>query len=339
MTPQPNVRVVVVEDSLVQRAHLVGVLEADGDIVVVGEATSATEAVDVVERLRPDVVSIDIHIPGGGGISAIERIMSQAPVPILVLSAAVVNESSTVAVEALVSGALEALPKPERWGPESEALLRERVRALRGVTVLRHPRGARAHGSLASDKATPVVALAASTGGPAALAEVLSGLGGLQAPVLVVQHLHPDFVSGFVTWMRRVSALPVQLAVAGATLQKGSVYVAPGNAHLKIEAGRVRLDTLPDSIHRPSADQLMRSVAEEAGSRGVGVLLTGMGDDGAAGLLELHRQGGFTVVQDEETCAVFGMPRAAQKIGAAMHVLPLQEIAAAIVRGAARKTR
>lgn len=338
MTSAPGVRAVVVEDSLVQKAHLVHVLEADGDITVVGEATSATEAAEVVQRLRPDVVTLDIHIPGGG-ISAIERIMAEAPVPILVLSAAVVDQSSTAAVEALVAGALEALPKPEQWGPAEEALLRERVRALRGVTVLRHPRGARTEYPSILENGMPVVALAASTGGPAALAEVLSGLGGLQAPVLVVQHLHPDFVSGFVTWMRRASALPVQLAAAGASLQKGSVYVAPGGTHLRIEGGRARLDPHPDTIHRPSADQLLHSVAEEAGSRGVGVVLTGMGDDGAAGLLELRRRGGFTAVQDEATCAVFGMPMAAQKLGAAMQVLPLQEIAAAVVRAAARRPR
>jgi len=335
----PNVRVVVVEDSLVQRAHLVRVLEVEGDISVVGEATSATEAVEVVSRIRPDVVTLDIHIPGGGGISAIERIMAEAPVPILVLSASVVDQSSTVAVEALVAGALEALPKPDRWGDREEALLRHRVRALRGVTVLRHPRGARREFPQTSAKGVAVVALAASTGGPGALAEVLAGLGGLQAPVLVVQHLHPDFVAGFVTWMRRASALPVQVAVAGASLQRGMVYVGPGETHLKIDAGRVRLDPLPASIHRPSADQLLLSVAEQAGSRGLGVLLTGMGDDGAAGLLELRRRGGFTVVQDEESCAVFGMPAAAHKLGAAMHVLPLAQIAATIVRAAAGASR
>jgi two-component system chemotaxis response regulator CheB len=180
-----------------------------------------------------------------------------------------------------------------------------------------------------------VVAIGASTGGPAALATVLAGLAGLTAPVLVVQHLHPDFVTGLVSWMERVSAVPVRLASHGAALQGGVVYIGPGQTHLKIDGNlRIVLDPEPASTHRPSADELFKSVAAHAGSGGIGVVLTGMGDDGTAGLLALRTRGGLTIGQDEATCAVFGMPRAAQQAGAVTTVLPVDGIAAAILRGA-----
>ena len=178
-----------------------------------------------------------------------------------------------------------------------------------------------------------VVAIAASTGGPPALAEVLSGLGGLHAPVLVVQHLHAEFVEGLVSWMERVSGLPVRLGDHGAALESGTVYIARGDMHLRLGPERkLVLGREPDTIHRPSADELFHSLAEHAGPAGIGVVLTGMGDDGAAGLLALRQAGGTTLAQDEASCAVFGMPRAAQRVGAVAEMLPLQRIARAIAR-------
>jgi two-component system chemotaxis response regulator CheB len=179
------------------------------------------------------------------------------------------------------------------------------------------------------------VAIAASTGGPAALATVLSGLAGLAAPVLVVQHMHPDFVDGLVTWMERASALPVQLASHGAALRAGVVYIGPGDTHLKVDGNlRIVLDPEPATRHRPSADELFGSVAARCGPAGIGVVLTGMGDDGTAGLLALRARGGLTIAQDEASCAVFGMPRAARQAGAVATVVPVDGIAAAILRGA-----
>ena len=336
------VRVVVVEDSAVQRAHLVRTLEGEGDIEVVGQAVGAAEAVALVERLRPDVVTMDLQIPGGGGQHAIEQIMAHTPTPIVVLSGRVATQQSTEAVEALLAGAVDALPKPDRWTAEAEAAVRTRVRALRGVTVLRHPRGRltsapRAAPTTAAATGRPgrVVAIAASTGGPAALATMLSGLAGLAAPVLVVQHLHPDFVNGLVAWMQRVSALPVKLASHGAALQGGVVYLGPGGTHLKVDGDlRIVLDPEPETIHRPSANELFGSVAAHAGSGGIGVVLTGMGDDGTAGLLALRARGGLTIGQDQGSCAVFGMPRAAEQAGAVIAMLPIDGIAAAVLRGA-----
>lgn len=345
MTRRAALTVVVVENSPVQRAHLVRALEAEGDIKVVGEAVGAAEAVGVVQRHKPDVVTIDLQLPDGGGRHAIEQIMGYAPVPILVLSASVAGPDPAAAVDALVAGALDALPKPARWTAGAEAELRKRVRTLRGATVIRHPRGRRkAPGAAARPPAAagvrvPVVAVAASTGGPPAVAKVLAGLAGVPAAVFVVQHLHADFIDGFVAWMARASPLSVRLAVHGDDVRPGVVYVAPGNAHLKVDAdGRVVLDPLPRTLHRPSADELFRSVASHVGRRAVGVLLTGMGDDGAQGLLAMRAAGAATIAQDEATSAVFGMPRAAAAVDAATAVLPLDQIPAAVAQSV-RKLR
>jgi two-component system chemotaxis response regulator CheB len=326
------VRVVVVEDSTVQRAHLVEVLEAERDIAVVGEAGDAVAAVELVRRLRPEVVTMDLGLPGEGGLAAIERIMADLPTPILVLSVRVTGAGSAAAVESLLAGAVEALPKPERWDAEAERQLRCKVRLLSGVTVVAHPRGRRRPWAPDPDRA-PLVAIAASTGGPAALAEILPGLAGLAAPVLVVQHLHPQLVDGFVGWMQRVASLPVVMAAAGDRPQPGVVYIAPTSAHLKLggTAGRrLVLDPEPAGLHRPSADELFSSVAASAGRASVGVLLTGMGDDGAAGLLAMRRRGAATIAQDGRSSVVDGMPGAARRLGAAGEVLDLGRIPAAI---------
>jgi two-component system chemotaxis response regulator CheB len=264
--------------------------------------------------------------------------MARTPTPILVLSARIDDRHSPSAVDALVAGALEALPRPAHWTADRGAELRRTVHQISKVAVVRHPRGGlvrsasrRPAGHLASNE--PVVAIAASTGGPSALATLLGGLTGLAAPVLVVQHLHPDFTSGLVEWMSRASGLPVELAEHGRTIRPGRVYVAPGEQHLRLGANlRLELAANPVGIHRPSADELFSSVAERAGTAGIGVLLTGMGDDGARGLLAIQRRGGHTLAQDEATCAVFGMPKAAKRLGAVRDLLPLGEIPAAIRR-------
>jgi len=340
---RPRVRVVVVEDSLVQRAHLVHTLQADGDIEVVGEAADGREAVEMVAGARPDVVTVDLQIPGGGGQHVIEQVMAHTPTPILVLSAKVSGPQSAPAIDALVAGALDAVPKPSRWTADDEADLRRRVRAINGVTVVRHPRGrltgARAEARGVCRSGHPVVAIAASTGGPPALATVLSGLGRVRAPVLVVQHIHDDFVDGLVSWMARVSPLPVRMAAAGDRLQAGTVYIGPGGRHLRVDRDlRVALHPDPPSPHRPSADELFRSLADHVGRAAVGVVLTGMGDDGSAGLLAIRNAGGRTLAQDQATSAVFGMPRAAQLNGAAEQMVAIDDMADAIVRAAARVT-
>lgn len=332
------IRAVVVEDSTATRALIIRILEADGDIVVVGQAASSDDAIQRTIELMPDIVTLDLYLPDGGGRHAVEQIMARVPTPILVLSHTVDDRQSPTVIEALVAGALDALPKPERWTAELEAQLRRSARLLCKVHVIRHPRGRLAK---ASDDSPPggggaarhVIAMAASTGGPSALAIVLAGLGGTQAPVLVVQHLHVDFTAGLIDWMSRVSALPVEVAEHRSAVRPGRVYVAPGGVHLRLDAGfRLELDPNPPALHRPSADELFVSVAEHAGAAAIGVLLTGMGDDGAKGLLSIRRHGGRTFAQDKESCAVFGMPAAAQRLGAVDDMLPPAELAVAITR-------
>ena len=177
----------------------------------------------------------------------------------------------------------------------------------------------------------PVVGIAASAGGPAALAVILRAIAALEAPVLVVQHLDPRFVDGFRDWMERVSALPVEMAEDDTRLRRGVVYLAPHGLHLKLgNGGRTVLDAEPARLHTPSADELFLSMASNAGSRGIGVVLTGMGDDGAVGLRALHLAGGNTLVQDRASSAVYGMPSAAGRLEAADREVPLDHMAAAI---------
>jgi two-component system, chemotaxis family, protein-glutamate methylesterase/glutaminase len=333
----PAIRTVVVQGRSPGSADLVRVLQRDGDIAVVAQADGAASAIELVAAIRPHVVVLDIRI--ADGLLVVEQVMATAPTPILVLSSPTEDRRSPAVAEALVAGAVEALPAPGHWTAELEHDLRRVVRQIRKVTVIRHPRGRiripLPAAAPAGDR-LPVVGLAASTGGPSALATVLSGLGGLPAPVLVVQHLHPDFTGGLVDWMTRVSALPVEIARSGQVAVPGRAYLAPGLHHLRLGAGgQLELTDTPASLHRPSADELFGSLAERAGAAGTGVLLTGMGEDGARGLLMLHRVGGCTFAQDEASSAVFGMPQAAYRMGAVSDLLPLEKIAAAVHRAVA----
>jgi two-component system chemotaxis response regulator CheB len=276
-------------------------------------------------------------VSDGSGQQVVEQIMARAPTPILVLSAS----HSASAAEALLAGAVDALATPSCWTAELESQLRRRVRQIRKVSVIRHPRGALTptpgpRPQQRGSNRQRVVALAASTGGPSVLATILSGLGGLSAPVLVVQHLHPDFTRGLFDWLARESALPVHIAEHDQPALPGHAYLSPGGLHLRLAANqRLELSGTPATIHCPSADQLFLSVAAQAGSGAVGVILTGMGEDGAQGLLEIHSQGGRAFGQDEATCAVFGMPRAAQRLGAVTDLLPPDQMAPAIRRALA----
>jgi two-component system chemotaxis response regulator CheB len=317
-------------------------VEADRDARVVGQVAPA-EAVTHVSQDRPDIVSLDMTGLEANGQAAplVREILALAPVPILLLVPS--DQGRDASMAALVAGAVEVMTYPTTWDLRSGADLRKRLHTLGHLSMRRrdrlrrpplrelHPNGTGPRGR----SADAVVGLAASTGGPPALARVLSGLRGLDRPVVVVQHLQSGFVDGFLNWMKRESALPVELAVDGAPLKPGVVLVAPPGLHTSIRRGhRLSLGDEPVTLHRPSADVLFHSMAEHCGASGIGVILTGMGDDGAAGLLALRSRGGITIAQDEETSAVYGMPRAAYDNGAAAQVLPLSEIAGAVLRAA-----
>jgi len=332
-----TIRAVVIEDASEQRNQLVALLEEEHDIEVVACPATTPEAIELVARTQPQVVILDLHVRDGQSQHAIEQIMAHSPTPILVLSDRISDRRSPSAVEALVAGALDALPRPEQWTPRMGADLRRSVRQVSQVQVIRHPRGGRrVREPREADKRGPqhpVVAVAASTGGPSALATLLSGLAGLAAPVLVVQHLHPDFTSGLFEWMSRVSSLPVETASDRQVARPGRVYLAPGERHLRyVGNGSLELAESPVTTHRPSADELFTSVARNAGSAAIGVVLTGMGDDGARGLLAIHEGGGRTFAQDEASSTVFGMPKAAARLGAVGEMVPIDKMADAIQR-------
>ena len=330
MTALP-VRALIIRSTAAPDSELAKMLQAAGDIAVVGEVASIRGAAERVASLEPEVVILECARGEAGCVDIIQEIMADAPRPLLLLT----DEGESSVEAALAAGALDVLPIPQRWDDSSCAALRARLRLLRGVTVVRHPR-LNATRSNGPNEDEAVVAIAASAGGPAALAELLPALEGLAAPVLVVQHLHPDFASGFVSWMQRVSALPSEEAVDGVRVCPGAVYLAPVGRHLKLsERRRIVLDDEPELLHRPSADELFKSVARFGGA-GIGVVLTGMGSDGTAGLLAMRDEGAATIAQDEETSAVYGMPSAALHAGAARISAPLGELPA-LIHEAVRK--
>lgn len=364
--------VLLVDDSPVQRRFLRGALESSTDFNVVGEARNGREAVAMVERLRPAAVLMDLDLPVMNGMEAIERIMATRPTPIVVYSAFVDCENSTNAIEALAAGAVDVIPKPQ-WGEggqldEYAEDLRRTMRVASRVKVITHPRArlkktapviARAEraapaGSVASVAAAqrvsrtayrkPVhvqlVAIGASTGGPQALATLLGALPADFAPaVLVVQHMAEGFIPGLVAWLDHLCALPVVQGETGRRLAPGTVTVAPSGLNLLVhDYLRVICEPAPDrQFHVPGIDASFESIAGSVGAEAVGVLLTGMGRDGAAGLKRLRDRGAVTIGQDEATSAVYGMPQAAFALGAVEHQLPLADIAPLLVALAAEE--
>lgn len=331
-TTTKTIRVLVVDEHPATRAEIARALEADGDVAVVGRC-GCGGALDAVRTLRPDLVALT-GTAAGPARSVLESIMAYAPTPTIVLRA---TEALSPADERsdLEAGAVGVLTWPH--GPDEDRRLRERVRVLRRAVVVRHPRASLRSGRNGRAVARPsrsrhaMVGMAASTGGPHTLAEVVRGLAGISVPVLIVQHLHPEFVGGFVDWIGRASDATVVIAEDGMTPKPGVFHIAPAGYHLKVGADRrLVLDTEPATLHRPSANELFLSMAHSLGADAIGVLLTGMGDDGASGLLALHRVGGMTIVQDEATSAIDGMPRAARELGAAGLVAPLGDIARAV---------
>lgn len=330
MTATERISVLLAGDDSAATRALRTALEADGDISVV--AVGALDAgARRIRTLEPDLIALQMpasSLEAEKSMTAIREVMRNRPTPILVLTPQGATWSPDAAIAA---GALQAMPQARTWEGEPGTSLRQLARRLSHVVVVR--RGRVGTVGVPARSRIPVIGIAASTGGPQAVARVLGELGGLEAAVMVVQHIHEDFVDGLVTLMQRASALPVELAEQGQVLRAGVVHLAPGHRHLQLgPGGRVVLTTDPPSLHRPSADVLFRSIAANAGRHGIGVVLTGMGEDGAAGLLALREQGGIVIAQDEASCAVFGMPRAAGLIGAVHHVVPLDRVAATIRR-------
>jgi two-component system chemotaxis response regulator CheB len=345
--------VVVVDDSPVQRRFVRAAVDADPDLTVVGEARNGKEAVALVARLRPNAVLMDLDLPLMSGIEAIERIMAASPTPILVYSAHVGGEESANALEALAAGAVDVLAKP---GPEDTGSLdeyahqlRRRLKVAARIRVITHPRGKlRSQGiplvsklSLTSRSSTnddiearqgvKLIAIGASTGGPQALHTVLRELPvDLGQAVLVVQHMAEGFIPGLAAWLDQLVPMPVLVGGSGKRLLPGTITIAPSGGNLLVQDDRLRVLCMapdPGQFHVPGIDQCFNSVADALGPDAVGVLLTGMGRDGAAGLKAMRDRGAATLGQDEATSTVYGMPQAAFALDAVEQQLPINDMA------------
>lgn len=341
------IRALVVDDSAVIREFLVHVLTGAPDIQVAGTASNGEEALDAAGRLRPDVITMDIHMPKMDGLTATRRIMETHPVPIIIVSGSTTAQDVATTFHALEAGAVGFVRRPKGFGsPEYKCMSEELIKMVRLMSevrvVRRWPRAVPPQGRQADPRPLQVVhwqekarsiqmiAIGCSTGGPLTVQTILSALkGDLQAPVLIVQHMSPGFVEGFAGWLATSTGFPVSIAVHGERCRAAHAYVAPDDCHLEISSeGRVILSKAPpENSVRPSVCRLFRSTAEAYGGKAAGVLLTGMGRDGAEGLKKLKEKGGVTIAQNEESSIVYGMPEAAVKLGAVMHVLPPEDIA------------
>jgi two-component system chemotaxis response regulator CheB len=329
------------------RRRICEVLSGDPEIAVVGEAADGKQAIDLTRELAPDVITMDMMLPTMSGLAATEFIMAHAPTPILIVSSSTNRGELFKTYEALAAGAVDVLEKPR--GDDSDAAWETRflstVKLVARIRVITHPRArlAAIHAPVAVDPflvvpAPPdppqVVAIGASTGGPGALVELLRSLpSAYRVPILLVLHIGEPFGSGFADWLDGQTTRRVIFARDGQPFAAlgADVVMAPPDRHLVVRGGRLHLNRDPERFScRPSVDVLFESVATEFGPRGAACLLTGMGRDGAAGLLAVRRAGGATIAQDEATSVVYGMPREAALLGAAARVLPLGQIGPAL---------
>ncbi|MFT3837292.1 MAG: chemotaxis-specific protein-glutamate methyltransferase CheB [Myxococcaceae bacterium] len=342
-----KVGVLVVDDSPLCRQLIIDALEKDKDLEVVGTAETGKEAVEKAHSLKPAVITMDVDMPVMDGLSATETIMAEVPTPILVLTADPRNQAPELTHRALEVGALALQVKPAMdAGPEAWNLARE-VKLISSVKVIRHLRGARKGAPAPAPVPMPVatesfassplglVAIASSTGGPQVVQKMLSELpANFPAPIAVVQHINAAFAESLAGWLAASSRLKVKLAADGDALLPGTVLLAPPNQHLTIVSrGKVSVKPgEPRDGHVPSATLLLESAAKTYGRRAVGVILTGMGADGADGMLAIKNAGGTTLAQNQESCVVFGMPGAAIAKSAVDHVLHGDGIANALLR-------
>ena len=335
----PRIRVLVVEDSLTVRSHLCSALRADPAIEVVAEAEDGRRAIELCRALRPDIVTLDMMLPVMSGLAATEYIMAYCPTPILIVSSSTNRGELFKTYEALAAGALDVLEKPraDEASLEWNRKLVAAVKLLSGIRVITHPRARLAAARPPGDAprsgvqaARPrVLGIGASTGGPGAVVEVLRGLPWpFPLPVLLVLHIGEPFGTAFAEWLDGQTPHSVRYAIDGeAVPAEGGVLMARPDRHLTLRGGRLLwTDDAERHFCRPSVDVLFESLARESGAGAMAALLTGMGRDGAAGMLEVRRAGGLTVAQDEATSVVYGMPREAVLLDAAVRVLPLSEI-------------
>lgn len=346
MAPRP-IRLLLVEDSPVASAILQRLLRDSDEIEVVGVARHGIEALDLIPQVEPHIICTDLHMPKMNGLELTREVMARFPRPILVISASVQEEDTQNVFRILEAGALDIFPKPRTGlAAEYEKTKKElitKIRVLSGVSVFTQHRRSepprpQPAAPIASSpaaaqldiRAPRILAIGASTGGPQALQSIFAALPKkFPVPILCVQHISDGFLQGLIDWLNLKSALQIKIAIAGEIPQPGVVYFPPERHHMQLNRyGQFELTcSAPVAGHCPSVTVLFESVAAYYRRSAVGVLLTGMGRDGAEGLQAIALAGGTTIAQNETTCVVFGMPKEAIALGAAQHILPIQNIA------------
>ncbi|MBP2235663.1 two-component system chemotaxis response regulator CheB [Sinorhizobium kostiense] len=339
-------RVLVVDDSATMRGLISAVLNADPNVEVVGQAADAFEARQAIKQLDPDVVTLDIEMPNMNGLEFLDKIMRLRPMPVIMVST-LTHKGAEATIAALEIGAFDCVGKPHPGDPNPFGGLVDKVKAAarsQRKAMFTTNRAATPVANAASEyrAGRKIVAIGASTGGVEALIAVLQKFPARCPPTVITQHMPHTFTKSFAERLNRLCAPTVEEATEGARLEIGKIYLAPGGErHLQVanaSAPCCRLvDREPVNGHRPSVDVLFDSVAELAGRNAIGVILTGMGRDGAAGLLKLRHAGARTFGQNEKTCVVYGMPRVAYELGAVETQLPLGSIGEEILKSAAAR--
>ncbi len=342
-----RIRVLIADDSPTLRQALALLLSLEARIELVGQAGDGEEAVRLATALRPDVVTMDVEMPKLDGVSATEQIMERCPTRVLMVCSASKEREVELTFRAIAAGALELCAKPTPLQSECEnsaAPAQDRLRKFgRNVVdaillmaevpvVGRRSLSTKSSSGPAHTHRIDVLGIAASTGGPPALAEILGALPArLPIAILVAQHIAHGFSDGLVRWLQRSSALPIVRAQDGTLCARGNVYLPPDGCDLRLDSANRLRTPRSTGLHTPSADELFLSLADSLGRRAAGLVLTGMGDDGAQGLLALRRTGALCYAQEESSCVVYGMPRAAHSVGAVHEFVSLSRMASLIV--------
>jgi two-component system chemotaxis response regulator CheB len=345
-----KIKVLIVDDSAIVRQTLSNIFSSDEDLEVIGAAKDPYDAAELLKTMVPDVMTLDIEMPRMDGITFLKKIMSLHPIPIVIISQ-VAQEGSKKAFEALEFGAVEVIAKPKinstKFFEESKILLCDIIKAASVARVRRISlvQNIIVKPKLSADVIIPkkepkyypenkqkIIVIGASTGGTEAISHILSEINTTVAGIVIVQHMPEMFTRLFAERLNEINTAFVTEAKNGDTVERGKVLIAPGNKHLVLKnSGSKYFVEVKDgplvNRHRPSIDVLFRSAAQNAGKNAIGILLTGMGDDGAHGLLELKEAGAHTIAQDEQSCVVYGMPKEAFELGAVKEVLNLSRIA------------
>ncbi len=339
--------VLIVEDSLVTRQHLKHILERDGNIRVIAMAEGGKEAIRLVEKYKPDVVTMDINMPDMNGLEATSQIMETHPLPIVIVSASYNHKDVEKTFQAIDAGAVSVVEKPFGKGhPDHELMAKNLIQTVKLMSEIKVIKRWSKKRTLSKDKSASLslihepihqkiklITIGVSTGGPPVLKSILTGLkNGFPAPLLIVQHIARGFLKGLVEWLIESTGHPIHIAADGERILPGHVYFAPDDFHMGVNSDRrIALSkSPPESGLRPSVSYLFRSASNAFGRNMAGVLLTGMGRDGAEELKLMKDRGAITMVQDKESSAVYGMPGEAVRLGAASHVLPANSISSAL---------